>query len=165
MTTHAILGAVAHSDLPPLSGLSIAELDDLIGQVAAVKDRVREWDAQLQRELSTRFAARAASLRQQAGKSTGTVRFDEDGYAVIADLPKRVEWDQARLAQLARQIIANGEDPAEYVEVTYRVSETKYNAWPEAIRTAFLPARTVKTGRPAFRLALIETNPAAEEVL
>ena len=156
MTTHTILGPVAQIDLPPLSGVSIAELDDLIGQVAAVKDRVREWDAQLQRELSTRFAARAASLRQQAGKSTGTVRFDEDGYAVIADLPKRVEWDQTRLAQLAAQIAANGDDPSEYLDVAYRVSEAKYNAWPASIRSAFLPARTVKTGRPAFRLALLE---------
>jgi hypothetical protein len=84
------------------------------------------------------------------------VHFDDGAVRVTADLPKKVEWNQARLARLARQIAANGDDPSEYLEITYRVSETKFNAWPEAIRAAFAPARTLNTGRPAFRLALLE---------
>jgi len=56
----------------------------------------------------------------------------------------------------ADRIAANGEDPAEYVEISYRVSETKFNAWPETLKTAFASARTLKTGKPGFRLALIQ---------
>jgi hypothetical protein len=75
---------------------------------------------------------------------------------ITADLPKKVEWDQAKLNDITRRIAANGEDPAEYVEISYRISETKFNAWPETLKSAFAPARTLKTGKPGFRLALIQ---------
>ena len=48
-----------------------------------------------------------------------------------------------------------GPAKAEYVEISYRVSETKFNAWPETLKSAFAPARTLKTGKPGFRLALL----------
>jgi hypothetical protein len=119
----------------------------------------------IDRALGLKYAERARALRLAAGKDTGVVHFDDGRVRVTADLPKRVEWDQARLAQLARRITANGDDPGEYLEVAYRVSETRFNAWPESIRGAFLPARTVKTGKPAFRLALLETDSTTQEVL
>ena len=65
---------------------------------------------------------------------------------MVADLPKRVEWDQAKLAAMVERIRAAGEDPAEYVEISFKVPERAYAAWPEAIRQGFEPARTVKTG-------------------
>ena len=51
---------------------------------------------------------------------------------------------------------ANGDDPSEYVDISYRISETKFNAWPESLKSAFAPARTLKTGKPGFRLALLQ---------
>jgi hypothetical protein len=74
---------------------------------------------------------------------------------IVAELPKKVEWDQARLAALVERIRASGEDPAEYVELSYRVSERAYAVWPERIRSAFEPARTVRTGKPSFRLHIL----------
>ena len=44
----------------------------------------------------------------------------------------------------------------QYVDIAIKVPERKYTAWPESIRTAFAPARTVKTGKPSFRLSLGE---------
>ena len=73
---------------------------------------------------------------------------------VVADLPKRVEWDQGKLAAVVERIRATGDDPAEYVEVTYKVAERAYTAWPEHIRSAFTAARTVRTGRSTFKLSL-----------
>jgi hypothetical protein len=46
------------------------------------------------------------------------------------------------------------------VEVSYRVSETKFGAWPETLKSAFVAARTLKTGKPSFRLALVEGEQA-----
>ena len=40
------------------------------------------------------------------------------------------------VGELWRRIRAAGDDPAEYVETTFRVSERKYGAWPTAIRGA-----------------------------
>jgi hypothetical protein len=87
---------------------------------------------------------------------TGVVHFDDGDVRVTADLPKKVEWDQTRLAEMTRRITESGDDPRQYVEITYRVSETKFNAWPETLKSAFEAARTVKTGKPSYRLALMK---------
>lgn len=75
---------------------------------------------------------------------------------ITADLPKKVEWDQTRLAEITRRIAQSGDDPKQYVEISYRVSETKFNAWPETLKSAFEAARTVKSGKPSYRLALVK---------
>ena len=110
----------------------------------------------LDRALDLKYAKRAHELRLAAGKDTGVVHFDDGQVQVTADLPKKVEWDQKKLADLVRRMTANGDNPAEYVEISYRVSETKFNAWPETLKSAFAPARTLKTGKPGFRLALLQ---------
>lgn len=102
--------------------------------------------------LDRRYATIAAELRSREGKDTGTVRFDDGGITVVADLPKKVEWDQEQLAATVERIRAAGDDPAEYVDLAFKVPERKYGAWPAHIRTAFEPARTVKTGKPTFTL-------------
>lgn len=58
-------------------------------------------------------------------------------------LPKKVEWDQERLAELYREI---GDTASEYMDVSYKVRETAFKNWPSAIQDAFIPARTVSTG-------------------
>jgi len=104
--------------------------------------------------IAIRYEQHAVAARAQAGKDTGTVRFEDGPVTVVADLPKKVEWDQARLAALVEQIRTGGEDPAEYVEISIKVPERAYGVWPERIRQAFEPARTVRTGRQTFRLTL-----------
>jgi hypothetical protein len=114
---------------------------------------VKEW---LEGAIALRYRDRAVSARAAEDKDTGTVRFDDGPVTVIADLPKRVEWDQRQLAALVERIRAGGEDPTEYVEIAFKVPERKYAAWPAQIRSAFEPARTVKTGKPSFVLRLRE---------
>jgi len=114
--------------------------------------RMQDW---IEAAIALRYEQRAIAARAAAGKDTGTVRFQDGAVEVVAELPKRVEWDQARLAALAEQIRAGGEDPAEYVEVSFKVPERAYAAWPERIRQAFEPARTVRTGKPSYRLTIL----------
>ncbi len=47
---------------------------------------------------------------------------------------------------------ASGDDPSQYVEISLSVSERAFGAWPDAIRRTFEPARTLRTGKPTFRL-------------
>ena len=96
--------------------------------------------------LTQKYADRALAERVSANKDTGTVRFDDGDFTVVADLPKRVDWDQGQLAAMVARIRDAGDEPAEYVELAYRVSERKYVAWPEAIRKGFEAARTVRSG-------------------
>ena len=104
--------------------------------------------------IALRFADHVQALRREAGKDTGPVRFEQDGVSVVADLPTRVDWDQALIAGVVERIRAAGDDPTQYVDIAIKVPERKYTAWPESIRTAFAPARTVNTGKQNFRLSL-----------
>lgn len=140
-------------ELAELSSETLFKLkNDAADLLAAAKAIVEHVD----RALDLRYAQRAHQLRLAAGKDTGVVHFDDGQVRITADLPKKVEWDQAKLNDITRRIAANGEDPTEYVEISYRISETKFNAWPETLKSAFAPARTLKTGKPGFRLALIQ---------
>ena len=71
---------------------------------------------------------------------------------MVADLPKRVDWNQEKLAQIAQNIADSGEDPAEFIDTKFSVSERKFGALPEAWRKGFEPARTVKVGVLRLRL-------------
>lgn len=113
--------------------------------------RNRDW---IESVIAARYGQRAVALRAEQRKDTGSVRFADGEVTIVADLPKRVEWDQDRLAAVVDRIRAAGDDPAEYVEVTYKVPERAYTAWPEHIRTAFTAARTVRTGKASFKLTL-----------
>ena len=47
---------------------------------------------------------------------------------------------------MVEHIRAAGDDPAQYVDIAFKVPERKYAAWPDAIRAGFEPARTVRPG-------------------
>jgi hypothetical protein len=113
----------------------------------------KEWiDSAICLKYDTRFQA----LRQQHEKPFGTVHLDDDGCTVTCDVPKKPEWDQQKLAAVVHQISAAGDNPAEYVDVTYKVAERKFTAWPEHIRQAFAPARVLKAGKATVSLKMNE---------
>jgi hypothetical protein len=147
------------ADLPnmpvgEIAGLPADQLALLHGEAeAAVKSAKMVLD-RLDAALALRYADPAQALRREQGKDTGVVRFEDGPVTIMADLPKRVDWDQKQLASLLTRIRESGENPAEYVDITIKVPERKYAAWPSHIRAAFEPARTVKTGKPAFALTL-----------
>ena len=129
-----------------IAQLPVELLAALQREIDAAAKQMKAVTARFSAALEVRYAARAAEARRSCGKDTGTVRLVDGDYTVVADLPKRVEWDQAKLAAMVERIRAAGENPAEYVEISFKVPERAYVAWPEAIRQGFEPARTVKTG-------------------
>jgi hypothetical protein len=106
--------------------------------------------------IALKYGDQVQEARRAESKDTGTVRLQDGSVTVVAELPKRVDWDQAMLAGLVERIRADGADPAEYVDIAFSVPERKYTAWPNDIRREFEPARTVRTGKPKFRLLLGE---------
>lgn len=84
---------------------------------------------------------------------TGTHHRIDGGYDIKVTVPKSVAWDADELAHAIETIKGWGENPADYVETKVTVSETKFKAWPPAIRDLFTPARTVKAGKPKFEIA------------
>ena len=152
--------------LGDLPGLSQQEIAALPVKMLAILQRELEQHldlgkaakARLDGALVHRYAERAAAVRCGAGKDTGTVRFEDGDFTVVADLPKRVDWDQDRLAAMVARIREAGDDPAEYVDTAFKVSERKFAAWPEAIRRGFEAARTVRPG--ALKVELVAQEAA-----
>ena len=144
--------------LVDLSAYSSCALFELKNEAADQLTKAKTIAEHIDSALDMKYAQRAQILRLAAGKDTGVVHFDDGRVRITADLPKKIEWDQKKLTDIVRRITASGEDPKQYVEIKYRVSETKFNAWPEVFRSTFSPARTLKTGKPDFRLALTDSQ-------
>ncbi len=145
--------AIPASELAKQSSESLFQLKNDVADLLAVAKAIVDH---VERALDFKYANQAHQLRLAAGKDTGVVHFDDGRVRITADLPKKIDWDQSRLAEITQRIAANGDDPAEYVEISYRVSEAKFSAWPESLKSAFAPARTLKTGKAGFRLALLQ---------
>lgn len=137
---------IASLPIDQLATLQV-DLEEYLYLAKLIKDRL---DVALER----RFSAQAAEARAASGKDTGTVRFQEGAAEIAADLPKRVSWDQEQLGQLVETIKAEGDDPTEYVDISIKVPERKYAAWPKHIRSAFEKARTVRIGKPSYKILM-----------
>jgi hypothetical protein len=92
---------------------------------------------------------------------TGTHHRSDGDCDITITVPKNVSWDAGQLAAAIAKLETEwGENPADYVETKITVAESKYKAWPPAIRDLFTPARTVKAGKPKFTIAAKEREAA-----
>jgi hypothetical protein len=142
-----------------LAGMPVELLAGLQGELDHAARQLKAASARFNAALEIRYASRAAEARRACGKDTGTVRLADGDYTVVADLPKRVDWDQDRLATMVERIRDAGADPTQYVDIAFKVPERKYAVWPDVIRVDFEPARTVRPG--ALKVTL-EPNEAAQ---
>ena len=142
-----------------IAQLPVELLAAVQGEINAAAQQMKAVTARFTTALEIRYATRADEARRLQAKDSGTVRLVDGAFTVIADLPKRVDWNQEKLAQIAADIAASGGDPAEFIETSLKVSERRYAALPEAWRKGFEPARTVRAG--ALKVVL-EPNEAGQ---
>jgi hypothetical protein len=144
-----------------LTEMSVAQLEalpaDQLAEVQHHLEQLQDWTKQAKAKLDAALVRRYGELeraaRADSGKDFGTVHFNDGPVRVTVDTPKRVSWDQAQLAAIAARIAASGERVEDYLDVEFSVSESRFNNWPAALRSQFEAARTVKPGKPSFRLA------------
>jgi hypothetical protein len=149
-----------------LAEMSVAQLEALPAeQLAEVQhnlEQLQDWTKQAKAKLDTALIRRYGELertaRAESGKDFGTVHFGDGPLRVTVDQPKRVSWDQAQLAAIAARISASGQRLEDYLDIEFSVSESRFNNWPPALRTQFEAARTVKPGKPSFRLAIVSVE-------
>lgn len=154
MTIPNIITLEALQRLPAseLAALPAGELARLQKEADDNLRKAKLTVAWLDGALTQKYGTRSSAARADAGKDFGVARFQDGNVTVVSELPKKVDWDQHELADLVERIKAEGEDPRDYVEVSLKVSERKYDAWPPHIRKVFEPARTVRTGKETFQL-------------
>jgi hypothetical protein len=142
------------ADWPPdrIAFLDTDILARLGRELADAKAFLADVEAKLGAALDYKFGEPARDLRLAEGKDSGRVRLHDGDFVIVADQPKRVEWDQRELAAVVARIRDTGDDPAEYVKTKLEVSERAYSAWPQRIRAVFEPARTVKLGKPSYTI-------------
>ena len=152
MSNRTTLAHLREMSAAQAARLPTAQLSMLVEEVAALRADAKRLADLLSDALHRRYGDAAAAARRADGRDTGRVRLSEDGFEVVADLVKKVEWDQPKLAAAVATIRGWGEDPADYVTTEIRVPESRFTAWPPRIRDVFAPARTVATGRPSYTL-------------
>ena len=149
------------ADLPDLSVSQIAglpqqrlqELDISLNELMAWAKQARE---RINTALEQRYGEQARAALVESGRDFGVSHLSDGPLRVTYELPKRVSWDQKRLAEIAERIVASGERVQDYMDVDLSVSETRFNNWPPALKEQFAAARTVKPGKASFRLAFVQ---------
>lgn len=140
------------STLAEMSGDSLFRLKTEVSDQLAITKALNEH---IDNVLDYRYGERAQQHRLDAGKDTGVVHFDDGEVRISAKLPKRITWDQKQLTEIARRLADGGEDPTQYIDIRYNVPEKIYEKLPSAWLPSFARARTLKTGKPTFTLALL----------
>ncbi|MFC4157982.1 hypothetical protein [Pandoraea sp. CB10b_02] len=147
------------ADIAAMSVGQLAALPpDQKAEISRNLDEALDWlkkaRAKFDVALDAAYGEQVRAARFEAGKDFGVIHLQDGPLRVTVDTPKRVSWDQAQLAATARRIAEAGEKVEDYLDVEFSVSESRFNNWPAALRSQFEAARTVKPGKPTFRLTL-----------
>ena len=139
-----------------LSNLPINQLSSLQKEANDSLDQAKRLKDWIDGAILLKYQNQSLAIRHSQDKDTGTVNFFDGDFKVTSIIAKRVDWDQKKIKEAISQIKEFGDNPFEYVNTTYKISETKYCAWPEYIKKFFRPARILKTGKETFKFAEIE---------
>lgn len=135
---------IKEQPLGVLDALPIAVLANLQSQAEAYLADASQMVAILHSTFTRRYA--------EGLNATGTHHRTDSGFDITINVPKRVDWDAAKVASAVETIVGWGENPADYVDTKISVAESKYKAWPPAIRDLFTPARSERAGKPTFKI-------------
>lgn len=152
MTIAAGLPDLSVSQMAALPHERLQELDILLNEMQTQVKQARE---RLAAALEQRYGEQGRAALVDSGRDFGVAHVSDGPLRVTYELPKRVSWDQPRLAEIAERIVAAGERVQDYMDVDLSVPESRFNNWPPALKEQFTAARTVKPGKAAFRLALV----------
>jgi len=110
--------------------------------------------ADIDAEIGLAIGDAVKVVRTQSGKDTGTVDVLVQGVMVKHNVPKKVVWDQEKLAGIKKLIKEHGDEPDYYmdttVKTTYKVAEKVYEKMDPEVRAIFSQAREVRVGDPVI---------------
>lgn len=127
-------------------------------ELKAQQETLKKRNAVLFAALEERYAESARDKLQYQGKESGVVHVNDGDLVVDVEAKKSVVWDQSILDNIWFDIQSAGDDPRVYMKRELKVSETALKAWPKNIQDAFMPARTVKSGKPTYTIRETRTT-------
>jgi len=134
-----------------LPASQLAQLTSEVGQILQKAKFLKDW---LDGAIFLKYEKTLATFRQRSNKPSGTVHLIDEGFKITSNLPKRIEWKQSQLKKIVSNIQNSGDDPEEYVNISYKVFEAKYNVWPDHIKKTFESARVFKLGKQSFTIQI-----------
>lgn len=133
--------------------LPIQELFFLKNQIEAQFAEIKKQKEAIEEAIELRYVRKAMDLLADKGQHTGTIHFNDDVYTISAVIPKKVNWDQEILESAMHSM--SYEQRKQYIEISYKVLESKYlTHCPAIIRSLLEPAREVVVGKPKFTIEL-----------
>lgn len=132
------------------------ELLRLIEQAEATKAMCDKNIKQHKAELLNRREKEIQQLLKAKDEPFGDVKIIVGNREVKVNVPKKVTWEQKKLAEKRKLIIEAGDNPDVYIDTEYSVSETAYKKWPDDVRDFFQDARTVSAGNPSIKIVEVE---------
>ena len=143
---------LAELSVAQLAALSPQQKILLAGQLEQAGEWLKQVKARFDAALEQTYGDRIRDARSDGGKDFGVVHVADGDLRLTVDVSKRVTWDQTQLATIAKRIDAAGESVEEFIDVSYSISESRFQNWPSTLRSQFEAARTVKPGKPTYRL-------------
>ncbi|KRH78593.1 hypothetical protein FERRO_15840 [Ferrovum sp. JA12] len=159
--TNVVFGHVlplAEMSVAQIAALPVAQLQETHTNLLTLQSAIKGVLERFHAALDQRYAEQATAARQANGRDFGVCHLDDGPLRITVDVPKRVAWDQVQLAEIAHRITASGDKVSDYIDIEYSVSESRFNAWPATLKESFAKARTVKSGKASYRLALVKEN-------
>ena len=146
------LESITQARLTTFGTAEIVELSDLLEAVAG---RIKSAQGEILKTFTSRYGEQAKAQLLAQGKDSGTTHVIDGALDISVEIGKAVAWDQTKLPAIWDRIAATGEDPRQYIEVKYSVSEAKFKAWPQTLREPFEALRTVTPKAPKFVLRAV----------
>jgi len=145
-----------------IAGMSISQLAALPAEQKAALDKNLDEAIDWLKKARTKFDAaldaaygeQARTVLRDSGRDFGTAHIHDGALRIKFDLPKKVSWDQKKLADIATRITASGDKVEHFIDVKLAVSESRFTNWPPTLQQTFAAARTVEQGKPSFTLSI-----------
>ena len=149
---------LAEMSVAQICALPPAQLQEAHTNLLSLQSMVKAVLERMHTALEQRYAESAKAARLANGRDFGVCHINDGELRVTVDLPKKVTWDQAQLSAIAARIVAAGDKVCDYIDTDYSISESRFNNWPPTLKDQFAQARTVKPGKPSYRLALVDSE-------
>jgi hypothetical protein len=139
-------------NLTPLqiSRLPIDDLMQLNNMVNKQLAEIKIMKEKIDDGLNLRFSETVKNNLLSENKDTGTTRFADGVFQIVAEVPKKVAWDTEKMEELVKRIPE--ERRKDIVKISYSIEERKYSALPTVYQELFHEARTITPGKIRFQI-------------
>lgn len=148
------LSVIETMDVKDLSRLEVYDLADLSEQVSKLVNHTKELKEKLEDALNLRFSETVQNNLRGENKNTGTTKFYESGFQIVAEVPKKVTWDSEKIDEIIKTI--SEEKRKAIVKTVHTIEERKYSQLSPEDKLLFADARTVTPGKTKFQISIPE---------